>query len=244
VAGLFTRRRVVGLGVGIGLAAAGPALAATVLSGNPRGVKLAHSVVRAMSQARVQVYSQTGFAAMHSFEGKVSSFSWEWGSGNTPAGSVRAREHAVVWLRHGRVRVWMDQLTPVCGPGLCNQVPAVLVLTHSGRYFAFGTPSSHTCFGQVTGRFPVAYGGVSWGVLGKVQAPVKAGATTKLSYVYPWAVHQVASETDVIANSSSRVRSGRVSVSAAGSAHAFVFSFHYSYPAHSPKQPHVVLCHG
>lgn len=223
-------------------------VANAALSGNARGITLAHRVLHAMSATQVAMYTQTGFVVMSSAQGKSSFFAWQWGASGVPRGWVRAVEHAVVVLdKRGRVLWWRDDLVPqlaVCHTALCGPiVPVEVIVSGQGRFYAFGSAAHHSCFSPLSGSTPDRFGAPAYAVGGRVRAPVHVGHTIKLTYRYVWNGPQQASETDVIAAATSRVLSGAVNVSGSATTRAFAFRFRYTYPTHVPAQPRITLCH-
>ncbi len=241
------RKAIAPVAVGVIALCSAAGVASAALGGNARGIALARRVLHAMSTTRVAAYTQTGLVAMDSAEGKTSFFSWRWGAGGVPRGWVRATEHAVLVLNAGRVVWWRDDLVPQvprCHSALCGPtVPVEIVVNGQGHFYAFGSAAHHTCFSRLSGTTPYDFRAPAYFIRGLVSAPVGAGSTLRLSYRYVWSGPQYASETDLIAATTSRVLSGVVRVSGSGAASGFAFRFRYSYPTLVPTQPRVALCH-
>jgi hypothetical protein len=228
------------------LVATGSALASSSLTGNPQGITLAHTVLRAYSNVPVYTYTETGFVAMNSTLGRFSFFKWGWGSGVVPHGWVKASERGVVALRRGRVVWWRDDLTPTlppCKTTLCSPIlPVEIVIDDAGAFYAFGSAASHTCYAHLSGATPFTLGGAGYTVTGRVSAPVHRAGVVLLTYIYPWGSAQTATETDRVSARTSLVTSARVSVARGAGHQAFTFSSNYSYPARAPGAPHLNLC--
>jgi hypothetical protein len=224
---------------GGGVALAAPAMrAGSAMSGNPRGIKLAHEVMRAF--AHIRVYAQT---EEHYFQIKsnrrAGTFYYRFGVPHRP-GYYWAREHATVAVDRNHVVWWTDQLTPVGR----HQSPMVVVIDKSGRYSAFGTLSHHSCFARI-GRgnsLPYRYGGLGYSIGGRMGAPRSGPTTEVLPYLYAWQMHQTAHERDTIKRATKLVLSGTVNVTRSDGKRALAFQFANTYPRRRPPAPKVRVC--
>lgn len=233
-------RTVLASGLVATLGAAASALAATGASGNAQAISIARAESRAYSRIHTVQYTETGFIEMTSLEGKSSYFHFSWGQTTLTPGWVWATEHGIVVLSHGRVVWWRDDLTPPsCTSGFCHQVPVELLSEHSGAYYAFGSATSHTCFGRLSGSQPVTVGAKWNRVVGHFAAPVYGAGIVKLTYTYPWGKGRTARETDTLSASTHLEKSGRVVISGG---HTFHFTF--AKPAGARSAPKVNLCSG
>ncbi len=222
-----------------GAAQAAPArMAGTAMSGNPKGIKLAHEVMKAF--AHIPVFGQT---EQHFFQiksnAKAGTLYYRFGLPHRP-GFDWAREQATVAVSHNHVMWWMDQLEPIGG----HQSPVVLVVDKSGRYSAFGTPSHHSCFARIGSgsSLPYRYGGLGYSIGGRMGAPRSGAKTEVLPYLYAWRMHQTAHESDTIERASKLVISGTVDVTRSDGKRALAFQFANTYPRRRPAAPKVKVC--
>lgn len=214
-------------------------------TGNPKGIALARAKHRAYAKIGAEKVKETGYVSMYSSEGKVSQFSWEFGTGTVPKGWTRARESVVAALHKNRLVWWRDDLTPppCTSTGLCSRVPVEVVVNHSGAFYAFGSASSHTCYGVLHGTLPVAVGGL-WDVIGgRYSAPVHHGNTIVLVHTYRWSQTQTARSVENVSAKTFLDVGGRVRVSRGGPGEP-AFTIHYtdSQLAKAPSAPRVSLC--
>lgn len=214
-------------------------------TGNPKGIALARAKHRAYSKIGAERVKETGFVSMYSYEGKVSQFSWVFGTGTVPKGWTRARESVVAALHKNRVVWWRDDLTPppCTSPGICSRIPVEVVINHSGAFYAFGSASSHSCFGVLHGTLPVAVGG-QWDVIaGHYSAPVHHGNTIVLVHTYPWSKTQTARSSENVSAKTFLDFGGHVKVSRGGPGRpAFTIRYTNTQLPKAPPAPRVSLC--
>jgi hypothetical protein len=235
------RRRLFAVTALVTVATAATALAAAQPTGNAQGIALARAVQRATDKRTVATFSETGFIALSDAEGRSSFFKWQWGSGTVPSGWTKAAESGTVVTKKGRIVWWRDALTPPrCTVAFCSQLPVVVLVEHAGNFYAFGTPSHHTCYGTVSG-VPEHVGDPAYSVIGAFSAPVPQGQSVLLSYSYPWTKTQTANEIDTISSRTDLTQSGRTRVSGGGQP-AFTIKFSQAYPAHTPSTPKINRC--
>jgi hypothetical protein len=223
-------------------AATGVALGSDSATGSARAIAIARSVQRAYLKVRAYTFTQTGYLAIRDHEGSTSTFAWIWPADTVPRGYVKAVEHGVFALEHGRVVWWRDDLTPVCGG--CGQRPVEVVVNRAGRFWTFGDAARHGCYGTLGGSSPVLVGDRVYAVTGRYAGPVRRGDAVLLSYSYYWAANQIATETDTVSARRLLTESGRISVApgTAPSRPGFTITFRYAYPARGPAAPRVMPC--
>jgi hypothetical protein len=220
-------------------AQAAPAgMARSGMTGNPKGIKLAHEVMKAFG--RIPAYGQI---EQHFFQiksnAKTGTLYYRFGLPHR-AGFYWAREDATVAVSDNHVLWWIDQLKPVGG----HQSPVVLLVDKSGRYSAFGTASHHSCFARIGSgsSLPYRYGGLGYSIGGRMQAPQSQTKTEVLPYLYAWHMHQSAHERDTIERASKLVVSGTVNVIRSDGKRAVAFQFANTYPRRRPPAPKVNVC--
>jgi hypothetical protein len=219
-------------------ASASGALTNSPITGNPKGVTLAHEAMRAF--AHIPAYDQT---EQHFFQiksdAKTRNFQYMFGVPHH-RGYTWASEKATVAVHKNRVVWWLDTLIPTSGHSRWIEI----VLNHSGSYWAFGSPRRHSCFRTfATGStLPYRYGGLGYSIGGRMGAPVKGPTTEQLPYVYRWQAHHTAHETDTIERATKLVVSAGVKITRAGGTSVLAFSFKNTYPQRAPRAPTVNLC--
>lgn len=219
-------------------ATASAVFAPSPISGNPQGIKLAHQVMKAFG--RIPAYRQS---EQHFFQIKANrkarTFSYLFGDPHH-AGYAWATEKATVALHHNRVVWWLDALTPSSG----HSSPVEFVVNRHGHYWAFGTPSNHTCFTKLgsSNSVPYRYGGLGYSIGGRMEEPRQTASTDILPYVYRWKMHLTATETDTIRRSSKLVLAGKIKINRHEGSTVLAFSFANSYPRRAPRAPGVTLC--
>ena len=224
------------------LSAPATALGRTFISspttGNPRGVRLAHEVMRAFR--RISAYGQS---EQHYFqikyESKSHQFAYWFGKAHRP-GFVWATEKSTVRIDHNHLLWWRDTLTPVSG----HRSPVMIVLNRDGRYTAFGTPAHHSCFTKLPAMstLPYRYDGLGYSIGGRMEEPQRGPTTVVLPYVYRWERHLTATENDTISRATKLVLSGKVDVTRHDGSRLFAFNFTNTYPRITPRAPAVKLC--
>lgn len=237
-------RRVAGIVVTLSLLGAGSALAAGP-SGNAKGIALARAKHAAYGRIAAETVTETGYVSMYSVEGKVSQFSWQWGTGRVPKGWSRATEHVVAALHRGRVLWWRDDLVPppCTAPGICTRVPVEIVVNHAGKFYAYGNAAHHTCFASLLGSVPATVGGL-WDVVGgRYSAPARHGSVIVLRHTFPYTKSQTATESETVSAHSDLDLGGTLTVPAgAGGLPAFTVRFTNTQPAKAPPAPRVIRC--
>jgi hypothetical protein len=219
--------------------ALGGTVAISSTTGNPKGVKLAHEVMRAF--ARIPAFNQS---EQHFFQVKYESnkrFAYRFGKTHR-AGYVWATEKSTVRIHNNHVLWWRDTLTPVSG----NRSPVLIVLNEGGRYTAYGTPAHHSCFTRLpsTSMLPYRYDGRGYSIGGRMKKPQRGSSTVLLPYVYRWEQHLTANERDTIRRTTKLVLSGKVNITRHDGSRAFAFDFANTYPNSAPRAPAVNLCGG
>lgn len=220
--------------------ALGTTFAPSSTTGNPKGVKLAHEVMRAF--ARIPAFNQS---EQHFFQIKYESnthqFAYRFGKALRP-GFMWTTEQSTIRIRRDHVLWWQDTLTPVSG----HRSPVMIVLNKQGRYTAFGTPAHHSCFTVLPTKsmLPYRYGGLGYSVGGRMGKPQRRSKTEVLPYVYRWEQHLTANETDTIRRATKLVLSGNVDITHHDGSPALAFNFGNSYPRRTPRPPAVNLCGG
>jgi hypothetical protein len=246
------KRRVCAIASIAAVAITATALAAAPPSGNQQAIAIARVGQRAFAKIPALTESISGSVAMNDAEGRTSFFTWTWNTGVVPPGWVRPTERVALALNNGHV-VWARiGLTPPashCPPAaiICGgpQVPVDIVIDHAGSFFAFGRAVSHTCYMKLHGRTPVTVGDNLNLLIGHFNAPVQSNGAVLLTYTYPWAGRQTATETDTVSAATSLTDSGRIKVSAGSRGHpAFTIAFTDGYPATASPLPQIKQCAG
>jgi hypothetical protein len=213
------------------------AFAASSISGNPQGIKLAHEVMRAF--AHIPAYRQS---EQHFFQikpgSKPHSFKYLFGKAHR-SGYVWATDQATVRIHRNRLVWWLDALTPVSG----NQ-SAMILVNKNGRYTATGTPAHPSCFTPLpsTSMLPYRYGGLGYSIGGRMGKPQRQPTTDLLPYVYRWERHLTANEKDTIRRATKLVLAGKVDIVQNDGSRVLAFDFTNSYPRSAPRAPRVKLC--
>jgi hypothetical protein len=231
-------------GIAVGVAAlcapatALGAFAASSMTGNPQGIKLAHEVMRAFRHIPGYRQSEQHFFQLK-YDTKSHTFTYWYGKAPR-SGFVWATENSTLRIHDNRVVWWLDALTPVSG----HHSPVMIIVNKSGRFTAFGTPSRHSCFTRVpsTSTLPYRYGGLGYSIGGRMGAPQRAADTVLLPYVYRWEVHLTSNETDTISHATKLVLSGKVDITHHDGSPVLSFDFTNSYPRNTPRPPGVKLC--
>jgi hypothetical protein len=217
-------------------ASASGEFAASAMTGNPQGIKLAREVMHAF--AHISAYRQS---EQHFFQIRFSKneFYYLYGQAHH-AGYAWASERATLAIHRNHVVWWQDALTPSGR----HARGVDIVLDRRGSFWAYGAPTHHSCFrGFASGStLPYRYGGLGYSIGGRMGAPVKGATTDELPYVYRWKVHRTAHETDTIKRASKLVVAGQVSVLRRGGSRAAAFGFTNTYPRRAPRPPTVNLC--
>lgn len=218
--------------------ARGGTFALSPITGNPKGVRLAHEVMRAFTHIPVFRQSEQHFFQVK-YESKKHQFAYRFGKAHRP-GYVWATENSTVRIHGDRVLWWQDTLTPVSG----HRSPVMIVLNRNGRYTAFGTPSHHSCFTKLprTSMLPYRYNGLGYSIGGRMGKPRRGSSTVALPYVYRWEQHLTAKETDIIRRATKLVLSGKVNITRHDGSRAFAFDFANTYPGSAPPAPAVNIC--
>ncbi len=189
---------------------------------------------------------------MRSERGAQPAFSWRWGGGAV-AGMVPVSEYAVIGLRGGLVRWWRDDLTPLpCSDAaLCGsvpaaaQVPAEIVVTPAGTFYAYGGHRRHSCFGRLGGSTPQRIGEPTWSAFGEFQRPTGHGELELLKSSYPWSLTGGTAEEMALLSLRTHlpVRQQTTIVPPGGGAGAFTFTASFGYPSQA-SAPRLNLCGG
>lgn len=239
------RRRVAAIGSVIMLVTTASALAAGQPTGNPQGIKLARSVQRAYKKLRAFQETKTGYVAIKDQRSGRSSLEVRWASGVVPSGWSSATEHEQFVLKRGRIVWWQDELTPSCsGKPSCRQVPALVIVDHSGAFWALGDPANHTCFGTLNGTAPFRAGELEYVVSATFSAPVKRRHSVLLKYSFAWNKTQTATETDAVSAKTLLTKSGVIKISrgTSSSQPAFTVRFSDHYGGSTPALPTINRC--
>lgn len=220
--------------------ALGGTLAPLPTTGNPKGVKLAHEVMRAFGHIPAFNQSEQHFFQIK-YETKTRRFEYRFGKTHRP-GFVWTTEKSTIRIHRDHVLWWQDTLTPVSG----HRSPVMIVLNQNGRYTAFGTPAHHSCFSKLPSKsmLPYRYGGLGYSIGGRMARPQRHSRTVVLPYVYRWEQHLTANETDTIRRATKLVVSGSVDITHHDGSRALAFNFGNSCPRHTPRPPAVNLCGG
>lgn len=220
--------------------ALGGTFAPSPTTGNPKGVKLAHEVMRAFGRIPAFNQSEQHFFQIK-YESKTHRFAYRFGKARQP-GFVWTTEKSTIRIHHNHVLWWQDALTPVSG----HRSPVMIVLNKNGRYTAFGTPGHHSCFTRLPSKsmLPYRYGGLGDSIGGRMAKPERHSKTVVLPYAYRWEQHLTANETDTIRRATKLVRSSTVDITHHNGSRALAFNFGNSYPRRTPRAPAVNLCGG
>lgn len=213
------------------------------LTGDHRGISIAHAVLRAFSTVTSYTVTEHRFVFMRARAGAHGFFAWSWGAGVAPHSWAAATEHEVVVTHRGKI-VWMrDNLTPdyrICSGRSCVRYPDVQVLVdRHGQYFRF---AGTRCYYRLTGTVPLHAGDPAYRIQGFMLDPGHRPGQVLLNYDYQWDAHRRAGETDVISDATALVQSGQVDLLGYGTVPSFIFSFALRYPRTTPAQPQVRLC--
>jgi len=220
--------------------ALGGTFAPSPTTGNPKGVKLAHEVMRAFGRIPAFDQSEQHFFQIK-YESKTHRFAYRFGKTHR-AGFMWTTEKATIRIHRDHVLWWQDTLTPVSG----HRSPVMIVVNKDGRYTAFGTPAHHSCFTKLPrmSTLPYRYGGLGYSIGGRMGKPQRHSKTVALPYAYRWEQHLTANETDTIWRATKLVLSARVAITHHSGSQALAFSFGNSYPRRTPRPPAVNLCGG
>lgn len=235
-------RRLRAVPIAVLVVLAGAASAFGALSGNSQGIALAHKVLSAFGKINGYHYTEKGYFWMKSEEGRSSYFDYVTGTAKGPSGYVRASENGEVGIKGGKVVWWRDELTPpVSHKAGIAIVPVELVVDKAGKFAAYGTLKSHTCFVKLRGFTPFTVGGHPYYIAGKVSAPQPDGSSQILTYVYPWTKAQTATEHDTVNSTTDLVSVAKVDVAAGGGYGAFRIVTDDSFSG-TLSAPKVKLC--
>jgi hypothetical protein len=241
------------------LAACLGAVAPAALAAGPTGDTATIALVRAIAantnaQTAIEIV-QSGYMTESRHVGTPASFSFRWGYGGVPSGSVRATETITYAQWHGDVRWLTDVLRAVpaacpkgqtCPPGP-SIAPIELFVTRAAA-FAGVVDEPHGvvgCFEHESFKaVPYRAGEPWWSAVGDYRPKVTRGNQTLVTDTYSWADGQHVTEIDSIDNKT-RLFSASVFHVARGASAALVgFSFAQrdTALATAPAAPRVTRC--
>jgi hypothetical protein len=245
------------LAVGVLCAAAPLVVGATAaLAAGPTGNPTTIAYVRAIDantniQRGMQI-SQTGYMTLASHGGAKPSFSYQWGFGTVPAGSVPAKETITYAQHDGRV-VWIadlvqEDVADCSASATCKDVVPIELLITTHAAFAgvvAGPGAAVACFDRESfNDVPYRAGAPWWTVVGDYRAMVERGNQRLVTDTYSWSDGRHVTEVDSI-NVSLRLFNGssfHVGEGASTDQAAFGFTQHDTALADTPHAPPVTLC--
>ena len=232
-------------------AAVPPALAAGP-TGDPATIALVRAIAaNTNAQPAVQI-AQSGYMTESSHVGTPSSFSFRWGFGGVPSGSVRATETITYTQLHGKVRWLVDVLraaSPTCPAGqTCPPIAPIELFVTKAAAFAGIVDEPHGvvgCFEHESFKsVPYRAGAQWWSAVGDYRPTVTRGNQTLVTDTYSWADSQHVTEIDSI-NDKARLFSASVFHVAHGASATqvgFSFAQHDTVLAKVPAPPRVTRC--
>ncbi|HLK46198.1 MAG TPA: hypothetical protein VKT18_09410 [Acidimicrobiales bacterium] len=243
--------------VALGLCAATLAgSAAVALAAGPTGDAATIAYVRAVdanadAQRAMQV-TQTGYMTFTSEGGPSPTFSYQWGFGVVPVGSVPAAE-LITFAQHLGTVVWVtDVLTPnvtrcTASRSCASIVPLELLVTRKAAFAGLldGPGATVSCFDREPLRnVPYRAGGRWWAAVGDYRPMVTRGNQRLVTDTYAWADGQHVTEHDSIDVASRLFAAAtyRVGRGVQPGAVAFSFAQHDAPLAATPAAPRVHLC--
>ncbi|HUD69213.1 MAG TPA: hypothetical protein VMQ40_03135 [Acidimicrobiales bacterium] len=235
-------------------AAVPPALA-TGPTGDPATIALVRAIAANTNAQPAIEIAQSGYMTESSHVGTPRSFSFRWGFGGVPNGSVRATETITYTQLHGKVRWLTDVLravSPTCPTGQAcppstSIAPIELFVTKAAA-FAGVVDEPHGvvgCFEHESFKsVPYRAGEPWWSAVGDYRPKVTRGNQTLVTDTYSWADSQHVTEIDSI-NNKERLFSASVFHVARGpraTQVGFSFSQHDTVLAKVPAAPRVTRC--
>ncbi len=227
------------------------------LAAGPTGDKATIALVRAIAsnmntRPGIEIV-QSGYMTESSHVGTPNSFSYRWGFGGVPSGSVRATETITYVQLHGRVLWLTDVLRPApcpkgqtCPPG--PSIAPIELFVTTAAAFAGVVDKPHGvvgCFEHESFKsVPYRAGQPWWSAVGDYRPKVTRGNQTLVTDTYAWADGQHVIEIDSI-NDKARLFGASVFHVARGASATeigFSFSQRDTVLSRSPGAPRVTRC--
>jgi hypothetical protein len=236
----------------LGVVFASSSVLASGPTGDPATIALFKSVASNTNLQPAIRIVQSGYMSVSSRVGASRTFSYRWGYGKVPAGSVRATETITYVQLHGRV-VWLtDVLAPnvaKCQAGSpCPRVaPIELFVTKAAAFAGLitGPHDAVACFEHKPFTdVPYRAGGPWWSAVGEFRPKATRGNQTIVTITYSWADGQHVAEIDSIDNARRLfvASSFHVARGATAGEVAFGFSQHDTALPYAPLAPNVTRC--
>ena len=123
------------------------------------------------------------------------------------------------------------------------QVPVELLVEQAGAFYAYGSRTSHGCYGRLGGSTPLRLGDRTWTLFGEFEAPAAHGTTQLLKSSFPWGLTGgSASETASVSMRTHLPIREQTQISPApGGGAPFSFAASFGYPSRA-RAPKVTLC--
>lgn len=230
-----------------------PVAGAAAPTGDPATIAFVRAIASNTNLQPAIVLLQTGYVTESSHVGTPATFSYKWGFGGVPSGSVRATETITYVQAHGRV-VWLTDVLravrPTCSAGTsCPPVPAPIELFVT-KAIAFAGVVDRThggvgCFEHESfNSVPYRAGQHWWTAVGDYRPKIIRGNQTLVTDTYAWADGQHVTELDSI-NNKARLFGASVFHVAHGAAPkevGFSFAQKDTALASAPRAPSVTRC--
>jgi hypothetical protein len=204
-------RRAAAVGA-LGLAVCLGTLAGAASASGPTGDRATIALVEAIAantnaQPAMQV-DQSGYMTESKVVGSPATFSFRWGYGGVPKGSVRATETITYTQLHGKVRWLTDVLRAVpatCPQGqTCPTIAPIELFVTKAIALAGVVDEPHGvvgCFEHESFKdVPYRAGEPWWSAVGDYRPKVTRGNQTLVTDTYSWADGQHVTEIDSIDN--------------------------------------------
>lgn len=204
---------------------------------------------RTNAQPAMQIV-QSGYMTEAAHVGSPRSFSYRWGFGDVPAGSLRSTETITYAQQHGRI-VWVTDVLRAtrCHPGVACTAPAPIELfVTKVAAFAGVVDRPHgtvACFvREPFTNVPYRAGGRWWTAIGFFRPMIVRGNQVLVTDLYSWSDGQHVIERDSIDRRASLFAASVVHVEKGSKASAAPFSFSQKDTAlaFAPRAPKVTLC--
>lgn len=238
----------------LGVLVGGSSVLASGPTGDPSTIALFKSVASNTNLQPAIRIVQSGYMTVASRVGASKSFSYRWGYGQVPAGSVRATETITYVQLHGRV-VWLTDVlapnVPKCSGPSCAPPPRVapieLFVTKAAAFAGLitGPHDAVACFEQKPfTAVPYRAGGPWWSAVGDFRPKATRGNQTIVTVTYSWADGQHVAEIDSIDNAKRLFVASSFHVARGAQAGEVAFGFSQRDTAlpFAPYAPFVTRC--
>lgn len=203
------------------------------------------------AQPAMQVV-QSGYMTESGHVGSPRSFSYRWGFGGVPRGSVRSTE-TLTFAQHGGRVAWVTDVLTATAPGChaptgCTQLtPIELFVTRVAAFAGLedGPGGTVACFVREPFRnVPYRAGGRWWTAIGDFRPLAVRGNQVLVTVTYAWSDGQHVVERDSVDRSSSLFTASSFRVGKGTAVRDAPFSFAQRDAAlpYAPPAPKVTLC--